>query len=270
MQQYDSHFEDFKRKFGEQLGQLGLSLPQIELVGHDENLDKGGVVLARFNDNEGYPVTLILSRQYYTPSWFVHTRGPNLYWDMAIWGMIVKGSIPFTLVFAQVDKGFMKGQAKLFLPFSPPATSLPFKKEVLNSPLLQTKIVAALNSDKKTCNNVAKITLNCTVTLGSRTEIKEKWNYQIESATTYSQTINLGPPASDLAGRCVVIPVGDETAIFIRTYGSWGDPKTILESIGGIRKSILTNPNAEEVFGKIPNGAQWVNSAYSVFKTKNQ
>jgi hypothetical protein len=137
----------------------------------------------------------------------------------------------------------MKGSANVFLPF----TSLPFnEKELLNSPLLQTAVIAALNSDKSICDSVAKLSLKCSVSLTSKS-----W---------------LNIECSDIAGKCVIVPAGDETAVFLRNYGTYGEPKLILETMARIRRGILAYPCTEKVTGKVP--VLWINTVYALSKAK--
>jgi len=240
----DKGFEDFKKDLGKQLGKLGLSLTYTGLSGADARARKGGTLIARFNDKEGQPITLIQSQEIYegTPHGAI-AEMRKIYWPFAIWGTIVQGSALFTLLFKQIGRGFMKGTAKVFLPF----TSLPFnEKELLNSPLLQTPVVAALNSDRDICDNAALLSLGCQVNL------------------THKAWLNIS--CSDIAGTCVIVPAGDETAVFLRNYGTYGEPKLILETMSRIRRNILAYPHAEKVAGKVP--ALWINTVYTLSKAK--
>jgi len=240
----DKGFEDFKKDLGKHLGKLGLSLAYAGLSGADARARNGGALIARFNDKEGYPITLVQSQTVYEgspPGAMAEMR--KVYWPSAIWSTIVQGPTPFTLLFKEVERGFMKGSAKLFLPF----TSLPFnEKELLNSPLLQTAVAVALNSDEKICDSVAELSLKCTVSL------------------THKSWLNI--ECSDIAGKCAIVPAGDETAVFMRNYGTYGEPKLILETMTRIRRGILAYPYTEKVTGKVP--ALWINTVYALSKAK--
>jgi hypothetical protein len=240
----DKGFEDFKKNLGKQLGKMGLSLAYSGLSGADARARIGGTLIARFNDKEGYPITLVQNQMIYEGSphgAVVDIR--KVYWPFAIWSTIVQGSMPFTLLFKEIDRGFMKGSAKVFLPF----ISLPFnEKELVNSPLLQTPVVAALNSDRNVCDNISYLSLGCQVNL------------------THKSWLNVG--CSDIAGSCVVVPSGEETVVFLRNYGTYGEPKAILETMAGIRKNILAHPHTEKVTGSIP--VPWINSIYALSKAK--
>jgi hypothetical protein len=240
----DKGFEDFKKSLGKQLGKLGLSLAYAGLSGADAGVRKGGTLIARFNDKEGYPITLVQSQEVYegTPHGAM-AQIRKIYWPFAIWSTIVQDSTPFTLLFKEVGRGFMKGSAKVFLPF----TSLPFnEKELLNSPLLQTPVVAALNSDRDVCDEAAMLSLGCQVDL------------------TYKAWLNVG--CSDIAGTCVIVPAGEETAVFMRNYGTYGEPKAILETMSRIRRHILAYPHTEKVTGKVP--VPWITTVYALSKAK--
>ncbi len=267
--QSDGHFEEFTRDIEKQLRKLGWALSYTGLFGHNKELKQGGVALARFNDNEGYSIALILGRQYnLTAPWMFPDKYKELYWTTAIWGMTVQTPTPFTLLFKEVNRGFMKGQAKVFLPYQTSATASSFnEKELLSSPLLQTNVVAALNSDKDIGDNIAKLSLGCSVALGTKTEVirKDMWG-NAKSWTTTSNVITLKAP--DIAGKCVIVPAGDETAVFLRNYGTYGDPKSILKAMAAVRKSLLANPQTEKVFGSFPSDAQWINMAFSFIKMK--
>jgi hypothetical protein len=237
-------FEDFKKDLGKQLRKLGLSLAYTGLSGADAIARNGGTLIARFNDKEGYPITLVQSQTVYEGSPHgAMAEMRKVYWPSAIWSTIVQGSTPFTLLFREVGRGFMKGSANVFLPF----TSLPFnEKELLNSPLLQTAVIAALNLDKNICDSVAKLSLKCSVSL------------------THKSWLNI--ECSDIAGKCVIVPAGDETAVFLRNYGTYGEPKLMLETMARIRGDILAYPCTEKVTGKVP--VPWINTVYALSKAK--
>jgi hypothetical protein len=173
----------------------------------------------------------------------------KVYWSSAIWGTIVPRSIPFTLLFREVGRGFLKGVDKVFLPFAKDP-SLAYavgsldERKLFNSPLLQTPVIAVLNSDKKTCDNIAKLRLWCDVEL------------------THKAWLNL--KCEDNAGKCSVVPFGDETAVFLRHYGNYGDPKLMLETMAAIRRNILANPHTEKVNGLVP--VPWVADLHTICK----
>jgi hypothetical protein len=240
----DKALDSFRKNLGKGLGKLGCSLSYTGLSGADAKARMGGSMIARFNDNEGHSVTLLQSQQVYegTPHGAL-AQLRKVYWPFAIWGTVVPASTPFTLLFKEVDRGFMKGTAKVFLPF----TSLPFnEKELLSSPSLQTGVVAALNSDKDTCDNLAKLSLGCQISL------------------THKAWLNIS--CSDIAGKCVIVPAGEETAVFLRNYGTYGEPKLIVRAMINIRRSILAHRHSEKVTGQIP--AAWITTMYAVCKAK--
>jgi hypothetical protein len=242
--QIDENSEKFKENLGKQLGKLGLSLTYVSLTGADAKVRNAGSIIARFSDKEGYPITLVQNQAVYegTPHGAL-TEMRKVYWSAAMWGTIVQGPIPFTLLFKQIGKGFMKGTARVFLPL----TSLPFnEKELLNSQLLQTPVVAALNADKKLCDTISKFALGFSLSL------------------TYKAWLTVSCP--DVAGKCVIVPAKDETAIFLRNYSDYGEPKTMLETLSKIREHVLAHPHSEKVAGKIP--APWINTMYALSKAK--
>jgi hypothetical protein len=243
--QMDSAFDDFKKHLGKQLGKLGLSLTYASLSGANAQARVGGVLIARFNDVEGYPTTLVEAQNVYegTPHGaMVEMR--KVYPSAAIWSTIVKGLTPFSMLFKEVDKGFLKGSARLFLPLM----SLPFnEKELLSSPMLQTPLVEALNSDKHMCENIANLSLSCQVNL------------------TYKSWVNV--TCADIAGKCALVPAGDETIVSLRNFGDYGEPKLMLQTLADIRKHISTHQHTEKVMGKIP--AVWVNTMYALCKAES-
>ena len=248
----DQKFGDFKKGLEKQLGKLGLSLTYAGISGSNARARTGGTLIARFNDSQGYPITLFVSQQVYEG----HPAGNlgfgdmlKVYWSWAIWGTIVPSSIPFTMLFKEVGRGFLKDMDKVFLPFAKDpslayAVGSPDEKKLFNSPLLQTPVIAALNSDKKTCDNIAKLSLWCEVYLTHKASLTLK--------------------CEDMAGKCSVVPFGDETAVFLRNYGNYGDPKRILETMAGIRRNILANPHTEKVNGLVP--VPWVENLHTICK----
>jgi hypothetical protein len=168
----------------------------------------------------------------------------KVYPTAAIWSTIVKASTPFSMLFKEVDKGFLKGSAKLFLPL----ISLPVnEKELSSSPLLQTPVVEALNSDKSMCENIANLSLGCQVNL------------------TYKSWVNIS--STDIAGKCAIVPAGDETLVSLRTFGDYGEPKLMLQTLANIRKHISSHQHTEKAMGKIP--AVWVNTMYALCKAES-
>ena len=241
----DKAFEDFKKNLDKKLGKMGLSLAYAGLSGANAKARQGGTLIARFNDAEGNPTTLIEAQHVFegTPHGVV-AEMRKVYRSAAICSTIVNASTPFSLLFKEVDKGFMKGSAKVFLPL----TSLPFnEKELLNSPLLQTPVVAALNSDKDLCDGIRDLPLGCQVNL------------------THKAWLNINCP--DIAGQCAIVPAGDETIVSLRAYGTYWDPKMMVQTLATIRKHISANRHTEKVMGQIP--APWINTMYALCKSKS-
>jgi len=246
-------FEKFKKNLEKQLGKMGLSLAYANLSGVDIGANKGGIIIARFNDKEGHPITLVQNQEIYVG----RARGTlatirKVYRPSTIWCTIVNGLTPFTMLFKRVSKGFLSS-ADMFMPFTASWSS---DKEMLSSPLLQTSVVEALNSDKVICKNIGKLALKCSLDL------------------THKAFLNIG--CSDMAGKCAILPMGNETAVFLRNYGIYGDtgsvfvfgpkpmPESVLEAISRIRKKILSYPCSERVLGRNP--APWTNAVYALSK----
>ena len=243
--QMNKAFEDFKKNLEKKLGKIGLSLAYAGLSGANAKARQGGALIARFNDAEGNPTTLVESQHVYegTPHGAI-VEMRKVYQSATIWSTIINASTPFSMLFKEIDKGFMKDSAKVFLPL----TSLPFnEKELLDSPLLQTPVASALNSDKNLCNDIANLALGCQVNL------------------TYKAWITISCP--DIAGKCVIVPAGDETLVSLRTYGPNWEPKTMMQTLATIRKHISANQHTEKVMGKIP--APWINMIYALCKAKS-
>lgn len=241
----DKAFEDFKKNLDKQLGKMGLSLGYAGLSGADARARQGGTLIARFNDAEGSPITLVEAQHVFegTPHG-VAVEIRKVYRSVAIMSTIVNASTPFSMLFKEVDKGFMKGSAKVFLPL----TSLPFnEKELLNSSLLQMPVVAALNSDKDLCNEITNLPLGCQVDL------------------TYKAWLTISCP--DIAGQCAIVPAGDETIVSLRAYGTYWEPKMMVQTLAAIRKHISSYQHTEKVMGKIP--APWINTMYALCKSKS-
>jgi hypothetical protein len=241
----DKAFEDFKKNLDKKLGKISLSLAYAGLSGADAKARQGGSLIARFNDAENNPITLVEAQHVFegTPHG-VAVEIRKVYRSAAIMGTIVNASTPFSMLFKEVGKGFMKGSAKVFLPL----TSLPFnEKELVNSPLLQMPVVAALNSDKDLCNDITNLALGCRVDL------------------TYKSWLDINCP--DIAGQCAIVPAGDETIVSLRAYGTYWELKMMVQTLVAIRKHISANPHTEKVMGTIP--APWINTMYALCKSKS-
>jgi len=226
--QIDNLLKDFKKSFEKKIGKMGLSISYLTLSGADARQRNAGVIIARFNDGEGYPITVVQTHQVHAPSGAFEKQ--IVYPAAILWGTITQGAIPFTVILKEIDKGFMKGKARVFLPL----TSLPpNEKELLLHPGLQEPVVAALNADKKLVDAInSRLALSTWIKISSKRTL----------------TISCG----DMGGKCVMVPAQDETAVFLRTYGDYGDPKAMLEMLSGIRRHILAHAQTQRVSGKIP------------------
>lgn len=248
-------FNSFRQDLSNRLRNLGLTLEYAGLIGADARTKTGGTLLARFNDHQGNPITLVVSQGIYEGSPRGNLRLGDMrkvYWSSAIWGTMVNGSAPFSMLFREIPLGFLKGKAKVFVPHAEDPSQqynglLDFDdKKLFKSPLQQTPILSALNSDKATCEYLAKLKLRCQVGL------------------THKAWLTLS--CQDSAGKCAIIPFGNETGVFIRNFGSYGDPGRIVQSMTAIRNNILANPHKEATNGLIPD--PWVTNLYVICKAK--
>lgn len=241
----DKLFQDFKKTFEKQLGKMGLPISYLALTAAGAEKRNAGFIVLRFNDSGGYPTTVIQGQHIYEGTPFGASFSKRVvYTGATFWGTIVQGSIPFTLLFRAVGKGFMKGTEKVFLPL----TSLPFnEKELLNDPRLQVPVVAALNADKNLVDAVDRLPLTSYINL------------------THKSTMTVSCP--DIGGKCVIIPADTETSIFLRCYGHSGEPKTMLGILSRIRKHVLARPHTEKVTGKVP--APVFNTMYALTRAKS-
>lgn len=248
-------YNGFRNNLAAWLNHIGLKLEYAGLIGANAATKTGGMLLARFNDYQGNPITLMVSQGVYEgspPGNFGLGDMRRVYWSSAIWGSIVKGSAPFTMLFREIPLGFLKGKAKVFIAHAEDPTQhynglLEFDdKKLYNSPLQQTPILLALNADMTTCGNLSNLRLKCQVNL------------------THKAWLTLS--CQDNAGKCAIVPFGNETGVFIRNFGDYGDPGRMMQSMDAIRRIILANPQKEATVGLIPN--PWVTNLYVLCKTK--
>jgi len=219
---------------------MGLSLGYSRLMGVNAKAREGGSIVAKFSDAEGHPVTLVETQSVYDGT--SRGIGNKIYWPTAFWGTIVKGSAPSTLIFKEVSQGFMKGTSKVFLPFL--STSFN-EKELLNSQELRKPLLNDLNGDQKLCDLVSKkFVLSCSVPLSRKTWLDLK--------------------CGDIAGKCIIVPAGEETGVILRNYGGYGDTKAAVEALSRIRGHIISHPPTEKGVGMVP--APWVGTVYAFVK----
>lgn len=235
--QIDKRSADFKKDLEKGLRKMGLSPSYVDLWGANALQRNAGTIVARFTDKEGYPITLVQTQQVYegTP-WGASFEKRLVYFGASIWGTVLQVPIPYTLLFKTVEKGFMKGKDRVFLPL----TSMPFnEKELLTDPRLQDPLPAVLNADKKLVESIDN----------------NMWEATVLNLThKCTMTVSL----SDVGGRCLIIPAEAETCIFLRTHG-WNGGNTLsnldkyLEIMSTIRRHVHAHPHAERVSGKIPS-----------------
>jgi len=242
--QIDKIFREFKSDFAKQLGKLGLSPGYSRLIGVNAKAREGGSIVTKFSDAEGYPVTLVETQSVYDGT--SRGIGNKIYWPTAFWGTIVKGSAPYTLVFKEVSQGFMKAPSKVFLPLL--STSFN-EKELLNSGELKKPLPVGLNGDEKLCELIhKKFVLSCKIPLTHKTWLDLK--------------------CGDLAGKCIIVPAGEETGIILRNYGGYGDIKAAVEALSRMRGHILSYPPTEKGIGMVP--APWVGTVYALVKATSE
>jgi hypothetical protein len=242
--QIDNLFREFEKDFAKQLGKMGLSPGYSRLMGVNAKAREGGSIVAKFSDAEGHPVTLVETQSVYDGT--SRGIGNKIYWPTAFWGTIVKGSAPSTLIFKEVSQGFMKGTSKVFLPFL--STSFN-ENELLNSQELRKPLLNDLNGDQKLCDLVSKkFVLSCSVPLSRKTWLDLK--------------------CGDIAGKCIIVPAGEETGVILRNYGGYGDTKAAVEALSRIRGHILSHPPTEKGVGMVP--APWVGTVYALVKATSE
>ncbi|MFB0568663.1 MAG: hypothetical protein ACETV0_03485 [Nitrososphaeria archaeon] len=246
--QIDKRSKDFKKALDKKLGKLGLSTSHIDLWGSDPRQRKAGTIVTRFNDNEGYPITMVQTQELYQGTPFGASFEKRVvYCGALLAGSLAPVSIPYTLLFRNVGKGFLKGTERAFLPL----TTLPFnEKELLHDPRLQEPLLASLNADRKLLGNIDRSIYGSTVV-----------------SLTHKCTMTVS--CQDIGGRCLLIPAEGETCIFLRGYGYGGDNALFnldkyVEIISGLRKHVLAHPHSEKVSGKIPH--PMFNTMYVVCK----
>ena len=244
----DEAFERFKKDFGKDLQKLGLQEPIVTLTGYPDLLTPC-LIIARFSDREAKPVTLIQTLQLYTgsppggPAWGTMRK---IYFSVAIWFSTVQGAIPFTLVYREISKGLLKGSQKLFVPFT--NTTLGELK-ITDPSLMQLPLVADLNKNTEYFDIIHSNLLTST-----------------SVHLTHKATLSIG--YNDLGGRCTIIPIGEETAIFFRDtkgdLGTYFNTEKILYALSGIRRCISNHVTSEKVSGNVPSPV--FNLLYSLAK----
>ena len=236
----------FKKGVGHELGKLGIQEPSVTLTGYPTLTPS--FIIAKFNDNESQPITLIQALELYmgTPSGALVTI-KKVYPSVAVFVSTVPGAIPFTLVHREISKGLLKGSQKLFMPF----TNTNFGElKLTDQSLMQHPLVSNLNQK----SDVFGIISSNFLTSGS-------------VHLTHKAQLNLG--YNDLGGRCTIIPFGDETVIFLRdvkgdlyTYFNF---KHQLYALSQIRACVSQSVKNDKVSGNVP--APVFNALYSLSKS---
>jgi hypothetical protein len=266
-------FEEYAKSLKNDLRKLGLTLTNISFsefptfggltFGFPQSREIGNI-LARFKDTENYPITVLQTLGAFVGPKQIELETPAFYRSSAIWGTVVKKVIPFTLRLTEVGKkSFFGGTAQIFLPLTHKIfnrikkSEEMTKQEFISHALLQTPLLRSLNNDTNLSSTLSSFQLKRDIGMG----YSHPPLLSLETRMTqhYVQ-IN----CSDLAGKCVIIPFANETAIFLRHVPDYSQIKTreLLDAIHKIRNHILNSNDSENVTGIIPE--YWINSFYSL------
>jgi len=140
----------------------------------------------------------------------------------------------------------MKAPSKVFLPFLSASFN---EKELLNSGELRKPLLVGLNGDEKLCDLICKkFVLSCKISLTHKTWLDLK--------------------CGDIAGKCIIVPAGEETGVILRNYGGYGDIKAAVEALSRMRGHILSYPPTEKGIGMVP--APWVGTVYALVKATSE
>ncbi len=230
--QVNEALEDFKRNFEPELKKMGL-VAHFSLSGLDAEEGRPGNMIARFIDKDGNQVAIVRCLDIYE---YVSLEFPRhrVYFPATIWRTIVRGSLPFTLVFKEIHMGLFKGFEGYFVPLD---SLLSMTKEqegqLLNDPVLRHPLTAALNADRNLAENILK-----------------KLYLSGELYLDVFRRLNI--TLSDPGNRCVIMPVGEETAIFLRTVEYEPNIERMLEFLSAIRGHVLPHVQIGSVVGTSP------------------
>lgn len=243
----DQYYDDFQKSVGNELSKIGYPDLTFKSLG-SPGLVTPSFIITKIKETTSQTLSLIQALQLYvgTPSGTMVTLR-KIYPSVSAIVAVIPGTIPYTLVHREVSKGFLKGSEKLFVPFT--NTTLGEPKLVPQS-MMQTPLVADLNKLIEAQN-----TLILNLLLTSSVHL------------TYKADLNIS--CSDFGGRCTVVPMGNETALFFR--GAKGDIGTyfnfskLMPAISQVIETVSGHVEDNEVTGIIPNAS--LNIFYSLAKT---
>ena len=243
----DQFYEDFQKEIRKELGKFGFTDTAFQLSGYPTPFTPS-FITAKLKETTHQTLSLIQTLQAYagTPHGAMVTMR-KVYPSVSAIVAIIHGTIPFTLVHREVSKGFLKGSEKLFVPFT--NTTLGEPKLVPES-MMQSPLVAGLNKLTEAHN-----TMYLNLLLTSSVHLTHKANLDISCA--------------DLGGRCTIVPMGKETAIFFRgvkgDLGTYFNFNKLMPAISQVVETVSGHVEKNDVTGIIPNAS--LNIFYSLAKT---
>jgi len=243
----DQFYEDFQKEIRRELGKFGFTDTAFQLSGYPTPFTPS-FITAKLKETTHQTLSLIQTLQAYagTPHGAMVTMR-KVYPSVSAIVAIIHGTIPFTLVHREVSKGFLKGSEKLFVPFT--NTTLGEPKLVPES-MMQSPLVAGLNKLTEAHN-----TMYLNLLLTSSVHLTHKANLDISCA--------------DLGGRCTIVPMGKETAIFFRgvkgDLGTYFNFNKLMPAISQVVETVSGHVEKNDVTGIIPNAS--LNIFYSLAKT---
>jgi hypothetical protein len=243
----DQYTNDFQKSVGSELSKIGYPDPTFKHLG-TPGLIAPSFIISKLKETNFQTLSLIQDLQLYvgTPSGTIVTLR-KVYPSISAIVAIIPGTIPYTLVHREVSKGFLKGSEKLFVPFTNTTFGVP---KLVPQSLMQTPLVSELNKLTEVQN-----TLCLNLLLTSSVHL------------TYKADLNIS--CSDLGGRCTVVPMGRETALFFR--GAKGDIGTyynfgkLMPAVSQVIETVSGHVETKEVTGMVPNAS--LNVFFSLAKT---
>ena len=243
----DQFYEDFQKEIRKELGKFGFNDLTFKLSGYP-TLVTPSFIIAKLRETTSQTLSLIQTLQAYvgTPHGAMVTMR-KVYPSVSAIVAIIPGTIPYTLVYREVSKGLLKASEKLFVPFT--NTTLGEPKLVPESMML-SPLIAGLNNLTEAHNTLCL-------------------NLLLTSSVHLTYKANLDISCVDLGGRCTVIPMGNETALFFRgvkgDLGTYFNFKKLVPAISQIIEMVSGHMEKKEVTGNIPNPS--LNIFYSLAKT---
>lgn len=243
----DQFYEDFQKEIRKELGKFGLIDLTFKLSGYPTPFTPS-FIIAKLKETTSQTLSLIQTLQAYagTPHGaMVMMR--KVYPSVSAIVAIVPGTIPYTLVHREVSKGFLKGGEKLFVPFTNTTFGEP---KLVSESMMQSPLVVELNKLKEAHNTMYL-------------------NLLLTSSVHLTYKANLDVSCVDLGGRCTVVPMGNETALFFRgvkgDLGTYFNFNKLMPAISDVIEVVSKHVKKNEVTGMIPNAS--LNVFYSLAKT---